>query len=747
MKCQEGLIYDKNLRSCAIPGEDWECRIDSDKNEDEYENEVDENNVYGIENLEVPQDEPESDDGDSGFLEMIDENLAPEARVDSMENEDVSSGDGELVTPPSPTVRMITTQLQRLTQLVQHVQDKNDGVINDDDVTPEDLNSFLATQKVQSDSIEYQKTNFNSHDKTPMPSSGRIHPEILSEVLDHQSQLNAENVQLTTLSMDLTTPRPPKRKPSLYINDDPITEIQLKSAQAIDGTGSHQIVVNRPEGSVMFNVPPAIDNNQRTPYFSDNILKAILEISKQMVKQNHQKQAPQVSYAPQPFYYGVPIPIISPQHNSAQGYYGSNAYQNNQTDFNSILPSKKKQKPNKVNIEPVKPHVDVKLEDPSTGFLDSYGYYHANKPDPYHVQNNPQSYQSNHQSFQNNHQSFQNPSYYYQNYPGYTNGYNSYQQQQPQQYPPYQQQFPTKSQYSDQLGYNQQHYNFDGSSYYGNRPLVLEPSAPSYVERPKPYRKESYATSFDEDENDDNLYDDSESVDDVDEKPEKENLICTHVVQRQANQTDCYKYYVCNAKTKEVLSYTCPIFTAFNDQTKYCDASSYPACKKIKDREKSSLHNQKIYDAANEALEQVKRESQKVERIAQQVRQESKKIYNRRNQYKPSYEEEESPTYYTPAYASHITRVQKPFIRQQPTASISAASKPKPNRKPSRKKKKKVKCRDIGNIVDPESNNSYWHCFKGSDGRMKRINRQCTSNFVFCPSTRFCSPQGKCQGL
>lgn len=762
MKCQEGLIYDKNLRSCAIPGDHWECNIENDEdNENEFEQ--DETNVYGIDNLDVLQDEPETP-SDEDFIEVIGENLdqsisrndndveineeskwdeeglletidGPEARIDNLSDDEPfeSSGDGVVldqhhsdgvVTPPSPTVRMITTQIQRLTQLVKHVQDKSNGVIDDDDVTPEDLNSFLATQKVQSDSLEYQKTGFHSSDKTPMPSNGRINPEILSDILDQQKQLH----HLTTTSMDATTQRYPQRRPAIYVNKEPITEIKMKSAQNLDGSGSHQIVVNRPEGSVLFNVPPPSDQSHQ-PYLSQDILKTILEISKQMVTHNHQKQNPQVSYAPQPFYYAVPVPYLSPQ-NNVQSSNNQN-YQNNLTES----PVQKKASVEIIPSPSTKLAETIKEELP--GYVADY-FQNRNPNKPYHDQPQ-QQYQ-----LQASQSSFQNPTYYYQNQPSYSNGYPNYQNYQPNKY-----QYPTKNQYTDPLSYQQ--FNIDGGYYDRTRPFVMESSAPSYVEQPirqQPIQKESYMT-YDEEKIDENLYDEAEN-DDLPMWPEKEELICSFVMQRQANKTDCYRYYVCNAKTRETLQYTCPIFTAFNDQTKYCDALSYPSCKKTKAHSISTLHDKKIINQANKALEKVKMERQKAERIAQRVREESQKIYTQINpyqDYQQSYVHNQLPAYYPPSFAQ-LQKVKKPYVRQQPqhvaAIPLESYASSKPIKKSSKTKRKKVKCRAIGNIVDPESSTSYWHCFKGPDGRMKRINKKCSENLVFCPTSRYCSPEDRC---
>lgn len=759
MKCQEGLIYDKNLRSCAIPGDAWEC-IDASDTSNDFEQ--DEANVYGIENLDVIQDEPETPN-DEDFLEVIGEKLddseprsedeeikdeseafdannskanpqtndGPEARIGDEEDALESSGDGvvpESVTQPTQTSRMITTQLQRLTQLMQHVQDKNNGVIDDEDVTPEDLNSFLATQKIHSNSLEYQKTDFQSNDKTPMPANGRIHPEILSDILDQQNQLNSEANRLTTLAMDATTQKYPQRRPTFFGNKDPITEIKMKSAQSIDGSGSHQIVVNRPEGSVLFNVPPSSDQSHQ-PYLSQDILKTILEISKQMVTQNHQKQNPQVSYAPpQPFYYAVPVPYLSPQNNVPSFY--SQDYRNNLTE----APVKKK-----TSVELIPSPSTTKLAEKIKERLPDYFT-------DYNLYQNPSKQQPHQQAQQfqipTNPANYQNPNYYYHNYPSYSNGFQSYQNYQPTN----NYQYPAKNQYRDPVNYNQQ-FNYDGDYYdrHRTRPFVMDSSAPSYVEQ-LPIRKESYAT-YEEEKIDDNLYDDAESDEPL-MNPDKEELICSYVVQRQANRTDCYRYYVCNAKTKEILSYTCPIFTAFNDQTKYCDALSYPACQKTKDRATNTFHNKKIMDEAHKALEQVKMETQKVERIAQQVRKESQKIYTRRNpyqEYQNVYENDLGSDYQPTSIVAQVQKVQKPFVKQQPiNLKPFVNPKPKPIRKSSKTKRKKVKCRSVGNIIDPESPSSYWHCFKGPDGRMKRINKKCSQNFIFCPSTRYCSPDDRC---
>ena len=674
MQCQEGLVYDLHLRSCAIPGNEWECVNDKNSG-DNFEN--------------SNQDE---------FLEVIDENLAI--------SNDEQSGDGEVpenFTPSTATSRMITTQLQRLTQLMKQVSDQNNGVV-DDEISPADLNKFLAVQNIQSN---YQKIDFHTDDKTKVPSSGRIHPEILNDIIDQQTQLNSDANQLTTLSMDETTQKIPQRNTIRNTKKDPITEIRLKAGLSSDGIGSHQIVVNRPEGSVLFNVPSPVSSKQQ-PYLSEDILKTILEISKQMTRGNHVVHENPQSYAPQPFYYAVPIPVISPQ-NNLENYFRNTP--NNLTN-NSIVSMKKKPQPDIFEAN----HYE-KLNADS---LDTSTPKSVNSFVSLQSQKSPQTFPY-----------FQNPSFYYQNYPQYA-GYQNFQQY------PYNYQYP---QSQNRFDYSQQQSNFDGS--YGNRPFVFESSAPSYVDhptQPKPYRKESYTTSYENNDDEEvsdsgSLYDEIEMEDE--ETSAKIDLVCSVVIARQANKTDCFRYYVCNSKTNEVLSYTCPLFTAFNDQTKFCDSQSYKTCKQIKDSEQSILKNQKIYNEAHAALEKLKKESQKVESM---VRKETQKMYNRRTNYQTFYQE--------PVQTNNFLKTQIPRITQT-TQHVENYFEPAKLARPTKKslsKRKKIKCHDVGNIADPESNSSYWHCFRGNDGRMKRINRKCNNNFIFCQKStkNFCTSKSRC---
>lgn len=733
MKCEEGLVYDKHLLSCAIPDENFECLLEID----------------GDINL---------DSGSREFLEVIDDGFqikSKRGKSELLDEDDDSSGDGDdlhasSVTSSPSTVRMITTQLQRLTQLVKHVQDEHNGVVNSDELTPNELNTFLSVQKIQTQPPSYDSLSYG---KTSMSKNGEIHPEILSDILDQQTELNN---RLTTLSMDESpTTKIPIVNPTQYMNKLPsaASQINLKSRVKSEGYGPHQIIVNRPEGSVLFNVPTDHQKEPPSaPFLSRDILRSILEISKHMAKQNQQeKQNPQT--IPHPIYYAVPVPI----------YYGNNStnFANNPLKVDTVrdeifLPNETKAKTKKKNNKKT-----ILLENKIGDKSPSLEY------DTTRLKN----YQQQQQAYQNYLNG--NPNYFYNSY-----------QQQPFNYQHQQQQHPFSV--SNYPGYDYSNQNSFDSSFYGvNRPFVIESSAPtsSSYDYYKP-KRESYESSSsfesidgdekndDDDGRDDILYDFNDSSSREDEKPQKEELICSIFLQRQANKTDCFKYYVCNAKTKEVITYTCPSFTSFNDVTKYCDAESYSNCKKINDAKFQSQQNQKIYNEAHAAIAQVKRQSQKVERIANRMKQ---KMNKRKIRY-PSYSEDvmemdkevEVPNSYSSYYqpqntlynqeVQHYQRlpeIQKLKTTRKPTRKINPVLKSKPQqspqsvavpaRKKSTKKKKRVKCNGIGNIVDPESPFNYWHCFVGQNKKMMRIRRQCTSNFIFCPSTKFCTKEELCK--
>ena len=53
---------------------------------------------------------------------------------------------------------------------------------------------------------------------------------------------------------------------------------------------------------------------------------------------------------------------------------------------------------------------------------------------------------------------------------------------------------------------------------------------------------------------------------------------------RLPNNTDCTKYYICEAKTTTIREFSCPPYTGFNEEKKICDTKTYSSCKKIENQ-------------------------------------------------------------------------------------------------------------------------------------------------------------------
>lgn len=113
---------------------------------------------------------------------------------------------------------------------------------------------------------------------------------------------------------------------------------------------------------------------------------------------------------------------------------------------------------------------------------------------------------------------------------------------------------------------------------------------------------------------------------------------------RQPNKTDCTKYFVCNPQTG-VHPYSCPLTTAFNEKTKLCDIKTYKECKRNKNRQENMYLKQQKDSAklhyemlkAIEELKQLRRQaSQYARRPPPQPRPPSHPIFT-----PPSYSEED----------------------------------------------------------------------------------------------------------
>lgn len=166
---------------------------------------------------------------------------------------------------------------------------------------------------------------------------------------------------------------------------------------------------------------------------------------------------------------------------------------------------------------------------------------------------------------------------------------------------------------------------------------------------------------------------------------------------RQANITDCTKYYVCSKRDGKVLSYSCPPFTGFSEQSKICDAKTYAMCNPDSGRVKeySVSNNRRNHMETLSAMAEV-------QKLREQLLAQSRPMLIHQKQ--PS--------------------TQEILATRRPSSSST--------------KRRKYFCREGDKIPDQTSISNYFVCYK-LNGVMKGHRMSCSKGLVFCPSTTMCT--------
>lgn len=765
---------------CVLPGEDWECNLNE---EDKTEQPDDGTNIYGVNNLDL---------NDESFNEEFsneNSNQNPnyeyiEDDIESKEDEEFS-GDGyiQIEEKEMPTQKIaasdkqIATHLQRLTQLIDSLRNKEENSTENLDLVPDQLNSFLANHNIKS---QFDQIDFSTEGKIPVPKDGVINQQHLNEIL-------AQQAKLSTTTIKPTTTKPPSR--IIIKNRKPTKNYRLP-----DGTySSSQIVVNRPGGSVLFSIPSRDRNDQQQankhPYMSDETLRTVLELSKQLIASNHQSYLQPIV---NPVYYTIPVPISS---GSSEEKKDVKAYINNSpiTDppltikdsFNTFYPAPPKSHSVPSNNISTTIYMESPKDDEPVGKLSDSNIKYSAQPSNSYGTKAPQ----------------QNDDLF-----SHQNRYENQNQLYSQYYPPFQQNFPIQTfqnqkftkqpQNSQQFNYpqnNNQHLNNDNindainfnSNVY---PINYNPNIPmnsnGYYQNMNPnsdhqsyYQSQKMQfnqNSMNNGQMMDEAYDDeveeeidepvmttqlepmmsvkkqrpvveiSYNGDSIDAESEEDNekklvnvggsfvnydeykksiiplLVGQRISQnnlevvscnsgmRQANKVDCSKYYVCNPKTKNIISYSCPAYTGFNGETQICDARTYSVCNPqpqgaqqftIKGNKNTQMQAIKVWEENNK----ISTDSMNTQNLANLIRLETQKLLSDSN---------------TPV-------------------------RPKPNVKKTIRKRR-YRCNEPGKIPDVTSNVNYYVCFKGSDNLMRRQKMVCTKGLVFCRKTLLCTLPKKC---
>ncbi|XP_001652125.2 uncharacterized protein LOC5568186 isoform X1 [Aedes aegypti] len=612
-QCKKGLIYEPQLKTCVLPGDNWECNLSAEEGEESGEN------VYGINNLPaaiytgptgrpVPSTTPvrsmdrEVASTDSGYgasgvpegsftTEAESTNESETVTPGGLSNLPTVSGDNEgyyIVLDGDGNNRSTFYHTTAAYEVEETEEFSGDGIIEDvapasgasydgemedkqssamlssEELSKTDLNLFLADYTLQESSEPPSKKNKKK--KHPLPPDGKIHPEHLTTILHQQKKLNKYASQI-------------KRK------GDPTGGVGNMSPFV-----DRPVFTSRPEGSVLFNVPQMPqripeESHSKPPLMSEDVIRSIIEISKQMM--THQKPAIEEMYVKPIF---IPISVSSPSQ-----------------DF-TRLP----ENPSKIVYHQLFPSLSNHSSQFSSKpigitITNPYNLGQATVYDNLREQIMNDSMYSNYQSsfmdaygnrFPMQQQMSNTPMYPYP--PPPPMAYPVFSQ------PQYQYPHPYPNPYYDQsLAMNRLRTSgaYDNDDSQSNENVLSEEEDDASAEVPEKDVPVAVDQQSNEEESEEiseqsgtkkliavggsimNYKDYKDSILPLlDANPDDVRisvLTCT-LGSRQPNKTECTKYYVCNPQNGAFQSFTCPSFTAFNADTRLCDSATYKSCQNAK---------------------------------------------------------------------------------------------------------------------------------------------------------------------
>lgn len=219
---------------------------------------------------------------------------------------------------------------------------------------------------------------------------------------------------------------------------------------------------------------------------------------------------------------------------------------------------------------------------------------------------------------------------------------------------------------------------------------------------------------------------------------------------REPNRTDCTKYFVCNPQTGGIYPFTCPINTAFNERTKFCDTKTYQACKKsnknkhetlskIADKQRETTKLQYETLKAIEELKRIKQETLQIQSFSHPAHMQS--FSNIRYQpptQVPNVVEHDSITQLLSFLQNRVSNNNNENKIQNLNEEETIQTTPKII------KRKRLTCLQPGKVADPDSLDHYYLCFKTPDNFLKLHKMKCPERFIFCKKTLLCALPGTC---
>ncbi|CAD6999980.1 unnamed protein product [Ceratitis capitata] len=203
---------------------------------------------------------------------------------------------------------------------------------------------------------------------------------------------------------------------------------------------------------------------------------------------------------------------------------------------------------------------------------------------------------------------------------------------------------------------------------------------------------------------------------------------------RQPNTTDCTRYYVCSKKDGKVLSYSCPPYTAFNAQSRICDAHTYAVCTPDAIMNSYTVtENKRLQLEAIKALQDAKRRQEqalKAQNIANLL-QKYGQTQAAANEDAQQQQGDSGEKDMLDAYVQQAAAMSVYNTTPKPTTAAPI-------------KKRKYYCKEGDKIADQTSTNSYFVCYKNAQGMMKGHKMTCTKSLIFCSKTAMCTLASKC---
>ncbi|XP_050077040.1 uncharacterized protein LOC126564138 [Anopheles maculipalpis] len=236
----------------------------------------------------------------------------------------------------------------------------------------------------------------------------------------------------------------------------------------------------------------------------------------------------------------------------------------------------------------------------------------------------------------------------------------------------------------------------------------------------------------------------------VDANPDDERIsivMCT-VGSRQPNNTDCFRYYICNPHNGVFQSYTCPPTTAFNKKSRMCDVSSYKQCKQrmtppAPPRSQLRTRKQPAPGQGVSQINQIKQELRKAQKYVELIRLEANKL--RRHSSVPSSQSQN--VIYLPSMGGHTPVRENTKVKQKEL--------PKKKKRPSTGSKRisaamakpakgVPRCRVEGRMPDPMDKTNYYVCHRKSPNKFIKIKMACPADLLYCSETQFCTLSANC---